>query len=121
MNLILLSSLVCLGSWLALLDLRVMRGHHPSHAYLYYAAAVLAVAVTLALASQQPLYAAGWAATGLAACGGCLLMLGNLSMQRALLMKVSLSIVLPISRIPTDVRSTSLIGEVRSASAAWAP
>ena len=56
---LLLSSLVCLGSWLALLDLSVMRGHHPSHAYLYYAAAVLAVAVTLALASQKPLCAAG--------------------------------------------------------------
>ena len=71
--------------------------------------------------SHSVLLDRGWAATGLAACGGCLLMLGNLSMQRALLMKVSLSIVLPISRIPTDVRSTSLIGEVRRASAAWAP
>lgn len=106
--LLLFFALVCLGTWPALLDLSVLRGRHPSHTYMDYAATLFAVACVLALASSQPLFAAGWAASMLAAGGGCLLMLGNLSMQRALLMEVPLSIVLPMQGSLTVVLGTTI-------------
>eukprot|EP00966_Prymnesium_polylepis_P306238 7076718-Prymnesium_polylepis.1 len=93
---LLLFSLACLGSWPALLDLACLRGTHPCHAYMDYAAVVLACAIGLALASAEPVLSVSCVAVVLAAAGGCLLMLGNLSMQRALLMGVPLSVVLPI-------------------------
>ena len=58
---ILLASLVCLGTWPALLDLSSLHGRHPSHAYLDYACAILVVASVLALASQEPLLETSWA------------------------------------------------------------
>lgn len=107
---VLLLSLVALGSWPALLDLAFLRGRHPSHAYLDYATAVLLVATSFALASGQPLSVSSesWASAGLAAVGGCLLMLGNLSMQRALLLGVPLTIVLPLQGSLTVVLGTSI-------------
>ena len=144
---ILLISLVCLGTWPALLDLSCLHGrHHPSHAYLDYATSVLGVAVLLATITRQQLFEASCAWNGseavsllelgaqtrligscsvplraarsnpvlagvsvtLAAAGGCLLMLGNLSMQRALLMGVPLSIVLPMQGSLTVVLGTSI-------------
>ena len=107
---VLLLSLVALGSWPALLDLAFLRGRHPSHAYLDYATAVLLVATSFALASKQPLSVSSesWASAGLAAVGGCLLMLGNLSMQRALLLGVPLTIVLPLQGSLTVAPVSSL-------------
>lgn len=94
---ILLFSLVALGTWPALLDLSsALHGRHPSHSYLDYCTTVLLVAAVLAVVSGEPLANAGWPSIFLAGGGGVLLMLGNLSMQRALLMGVPLTIVLPL-------------------------
>ena len=107
--LILLFSLVALGTWPALLDLSYLRGRHAAHAYLDYSLTVLAVATVLAAASRQPLIVDGLLISGsLAAGGGLLLMLGNLSMQRALIMGVPLAIVLPLQGSLTVVLGTSL-------------
>ena len=105
---ILLASLACLGTWPALLDLSSLHGRHPSHAYLDYATTILVVASVLALASQEPLLETSWASIALAGGGGCLLMLGNLSMQRSLLLGVPLSIVLPLQGSLCVVLGTSV-------------
>ena len=96
---ILLASLACLGTWPALLDLSSLHGRHPSHAYLDYSTSILVVVSVLALASQEPLLETSWESIALAGGGGCLLMAGNLSMQRSLLLGVPLSIVLPLQHI----------------------
>ena len=100
---VLLFSLIALGTWPALLDLSALHGRHPAHAYLDYCSAVLLVAGVLALASGEPLTDAGWVSITLAGGGGVLLMLGNLSMQRALLMGVPLTIVLPLYLISQEM------------------
>lgn len=105
---VLLFSLIALGTWPALLDLSALHGRHPAHAYLDYCSAVLLVAGVLALASGEPLTDAGWVSITLAGGGGVLLMLGNLSMQRALLMGVPLTIVLPLQGSLTVVIGTSI-------------
>lgn len=48
---ILLFSLVALGTWPALLDLSNLFGKHPTHSYLEYATSVLIVASLIAIAS----------------------------------------------------------------------
>ena len=105
---ILLASLACLGTWPALLDLSSLHGRHPSHAYLDYSTAILVVASLLALTSQEPLLETSWASIALAGGGGCLLMAGNLSMQRSLLLDVPLSIVLPLQGSLCVVLGTSV-------------
>ena len=105
---ILLASLACLGTWPALLDLSSLHGRHPSHAYLDYSTAILVVASVLALVSQEPLLETSWASIALAGGGGCLLMAGNLSMQRSLLLGVPLSIVLPLQGSLCVVLGTSV-------------
>ena len=106
--LILLFSLFALGTWPALLDLSSLYGRHPCHAYLEYSSSVLFTAALLAAASGQSLAITGFASVGLAAAGGVLLMLGNLSMQRAFIMGVPLAIVLPLQGSLTVVLGTSL-------------
>ena len=101
---LLLFSLVCLGTWPALLDLSSLRGRHETHSYLDYATTVFAVATVVAVVASlvdgvsliATLESSSALSAGLAASGGLLLMLGNLSMQRALLMNVPLTIVLPL-------------------------
>jgi hypothetical protein len=105
---VLLFSLVALGTWPALLDLSCSRGRHPSHAYLDYATVYLCVAAVIAIVSGQPLAIDGATSALLAAGGGFLLMLGNLSMQRALIMGVPLSIVLPMQGSLTVVLGTTI-------------
>ena len=83
----------------ALLDLSCMRGRHATHSYLDYASAVLCVACVACLAFTGELFVVAEcnaAAISLAGGGGLLLMLGNLSMQRALHMGVPLTVVLPL-------------------------
>ena len=104
----LLFSLFALGTWPALLDLSALHGRHPTHAYLDYCSAVLLVAGVLALGSGEPLADAGSASVMLAGGGGVLLMFGNLSMQRALLMGVPLTIVLPLQGSLTVVIGTTI-------------
>lgn len=106
---LLLLSLFCLGTWPAVIDLCCLRGRHPCHVYLDYATSIMVCSLLQALtlgsdlfgASSQPSFTEQLShpsplLTLAAACGGAMLMFGNLSMQRALLMEVPLAIVLPL-------------------------
>ena len=108
--LILLFSLVCLGTWPALLDLSTLRGRHEAHSYLDYATTVLIVATIAALSAGElaELAQSSTISAALAGGGGLLLMLGNLSMQRSLIMGVPLSIVLPLQGSLTVVLGTTV-------------
>ena len=117
---LLLFSLVCLGSWPVLMELCGRSGRPAPRAYSEFALAVFAVAAACALTlgevgpsgADDPAFAAqlaqpnGALALAASAAGVCL-MLGNLAMQRALLMGTPLSVTLPVQGALTVVLGTT--------------
>lgn len=117
---ILLTSLFCLGSWPALFELCLLRGRHPIHVYLDYTVAILLVSCMMALtlgtfgekSKEHPsfleqLAQANLPLVGAAVFGGMMLMIGNFSLQRSLVMGVPLTTVLPVQGSMTVVIGTT--------------
>eukprot|EP00898_Chlorokybus_atmophyticus_P008848 jgi/Chlat1/8965/Chrsp94S09264 len=108
---ILLVALLCLGTWPACFACNERRGRVPAHTYIDYACAFVVTAVVCALAlgnkefisqlSEKNGAAALWAA-----CGGVLLMLGNMSLQYGVAL-VGLAVCLPVQASLTVIIGTT--------------
>jgi len=120
-------SLLCLGTWPAMLAAcsppHRRPGRHPSHVYLDYSLGYLPVGLAAALSQRSfgaqltAIFSPSHGGSGsgsadllaLVACGGgALLCLGNLSFQRAVILGVPSSVVLPLQASMTVVFGTTM-------------
>lgn len=107
---LLLGALLCLGTWPAVIEICGRSGRHPCHVYLDYSAAYFVVTCGVAAACDSSFFQRRLPVPLVltAAGGGTMLMLGNLSFQRSLLLGVPVTVVLPLQASLTVVLGTSL-------------
>ena len=109
---LLLLSLFLLGSWPVLLDKSTLSGRNPAHVYIDFSSAYFVLSPFAAIVMEGKLFSyemrhGSVPLTIAAISGGCALMMGNLTLQLAMMLGVPLAVVLPLQGSMCVVLGTS--------------